>query len=78
MCVFEMLFLVLLFHKWPSEQYLCAGIPISGLREINILLNLRHENIVQLNEVVVGKSLERFYWHLLILNIVVWCPPNFL
>ena len=60
------------------RHVLCAGIPISGLREINILLNLRHENIVQLNEVVVGKSLERFYWHLLILNIVVWHPPNFM
>jgi len=33
--------------------------PISVLREINILLNLRHENIVQLKEAVVGKSLER-------------------
>ena len=36
-----------------------TGIPVSGLREINILLNLRHENIVQLKEVVVGKSLDR-------------------
>ena len=32
---------------------------MSGLREINILLNLRHRNIVELKEVVVGKSLER-------------------
>ena len=38
-----------------------VGIPISGLREINILLNLRHENIVQLKEIVVGKSLDRYY-----------------
>lgn len=36
-----------------------SGIPVSGLREINILLNLRHQNIVELHEVVVGKSLER-------------------
>ena len=35
------------------------GLPLSGLREINILLNLRHENIVELKEVVVGKSLDR-------------------
>ncbi|XP_013407615.1 cyclin-dependent kinase 10-like, partial [Lingula anatina] len=34
------------------------GIPISGLREINILLNLHHENIVTSTEVVVGKSLD--------------------
>ena len=36
-----------------------TGLPISGLREINILLNLRHENIVELKEIVVGKSLDR-------------------
>ena len=27
------------------------GIPISGLREMNILLNLRHRNIVEMTEV---------------------------
>ncbi|KAH3772083.1 cyclin-dependent kinase 10-like isoform X2 [Dreissena polymorpha] len=37
------------------------GFPISSLREINILLNLRHENIVQLKEVVVGKKLDRLF-----------------
>lgn len=37
------------------------GIPVSGLREINILLNLRHQNIVELHEVVVGKSLESIF-----------------
>ncbi|XP_059147795.1 cyclin-dependent kinase 10-like [Physella acuta] len=37
------------------------GIHITGLREINILLNLRHENIVQMSEVVVGKSLESIF-----------------
>lgn len=35
------------------------GIPISSLREIQVLLNCKHENIVHLKEVVVGKSLER-------------------
>lgn len=35
------------------------GLPISGLREIQILKTCNHENIVKLNEVVVGKSLER-------------------
>ena len=35
------------------------GFPISGLREISILLTCRHENIVHLKEVVVGRSLER-------------------
>lgn len=37
------------------------GVPISGLREINILLNLNHENIVNLKDVVVGKSLESIF-----------------
>lgn len=38
-----------------------SGIPISSLREINILLNLRHDNVVQLKEIVVGKSLDRIF-----------------
>lgn len=36
-----------------------TGIPISSLREINLLLRLRHSNIVELKEVVVGSQLER-------------------
>lgn len=36
------------------------GIPVSSLREIQVLLNCRHENIVHLKEVVVGRSLERY------------------
>ncbi|XP_077423653.1 cyclin-dependent kinase 10 isoform X3 [Vanacampus margaritifer] len=35
------------------------GIPISSLREITLLLRLRHPNIVELKEVVVGSHLER-------------------
>lgn len=37
----------------------CVGIPISSLREITLLLRLRHPNIVELKEVVVGSQLER-------------------
>ncbi|KAK7604648.1 hypothetical protein V9T40_005834 [Parthenolecanium corni] len=37
------------------------GFPVSGLREISILLSCEHENIVQLIEVVVGKSLESIF-----------------
>lgn len=37
------------------------GLPISGLREIQILLACRHENIVRINEVVVGRSLESIF-----------------
>lgn len=36
-----------------------TGIPISSLREITLLLRLRHPNIVELKEVVVGTQLER-------------------
>ena len=36
------------------------GFPVSALREITILINMRHENIVALKEVVVGRSLERY------------------
>ncbi|XP_074645263.1 cyclin-dependent kinase 10-like [Tubulanus polymorphus] len=37
------------------------GAPVSALREINILMNLRHENIVELTEIVVGKSLNSIF-----------------
>lgn len=38
------------------------GIPVSSLREIQVLLSCRHENIVHLKEVAVGRSLERYDW----------------
>ena len=37
------------------------GIPLSSLREISLLLNLGHKNIVQLKEVVVGRHLESIF-----------------
>uniref|UniRef100_A0A182ITQ7 cyclin-dependent kinase n=1 Tax=Anopheles atroparvus TaxID=41427 RepID=A0A182ITQ7_ANOAO len=37
------------------------GLPVSGLREIQILKNCKHENVVQLKEVVVGNSLESIF-----------------
>jgi len=37
------------------------GIPISGLREMNILLSLRHKHIVELKEIAVGKSLDSMF-----------------
>jgi cyclin-dependent kinase 10 len=37
------------------------GFPISALREITILINMRHENVVTLKEVVVGRSLESIF-----------------
>ncbi len=37
------------------------GIPVSGLREISILLTCHHENVVRLREVAVGRSLESIF-----------------
>nr|XP_025971078.1 cyclin-dependent kinase 10 isoform X2 [Dromaius novaehollandiae] len=37
------------------------GMPISSLREITLLLQLRHPNIVELKEVVVGNHLESIF-----------------
>merc|ERR1719397_296366 len=37
------------------------GIPVSGLREISILLGMEHENIVPLREIAVGRSLESMF-----------------
>ncbi|XP_023332318.1 cyclin-dependent kinase 10 [Eurytemora carolleeae] len=37
------------------------GIPVSGLREISILLNCDHENIVRVREIAVGRSLESIF-----------------
>lgn len=36
-----------------------TGMPVSSLREITLLLELQHPNIVELKEVVVGNHLER-------------------
>jgi len=42
-----------------ARPLLSTGMPISSLREITLLLQLRHPNIVELKEVVVGNHLER-------------------
>jgi cell division cycle 2-like len=34
------------------------GFPMSSIREINILLSLRHKNVVDVSEVVVGNKLD--------------------
>ncbi|CEM02536.1 unnamed protein product [Vitrella brassicaformis CCMP3155] len=40
------------YHEKQEKE----GFPITSLREISILLNMQHENIVDVKEVVVGKS----------------------
>ena len=37
------------------------GIPVSALREITILLDCNHENIVPMKEIAVGRSLESMF-----------------
>lgn len=37
------------------------GFPQTALREVNVLLSLRHENIVSVREVVVGKKLDEIF-----------------
>ncbi|OON20168.1 kinase domain protein [Opisthorchis viverrini] len=37
------------------------GIPISSLREITLLLSLKHQNVVHLREVVVGRGLDSIF-----------------
>ena len=38
-----------------------GGFPITALREVNILLSLRHRNVVEVHEVVVGRSSDSVY-----------------
>lgn len=37
------------------------GFPVTALREISVLLSLRHPNIVHVHEVVVGSTLDKIY-----------------
>ena len=38
-----------------------GGFPLTALRETNILLALRHENIVRVREMVVGSSIDKVF-----------------
>lgn len=49
-----------------------SGVPISSLREITLLLRLRHPNIVELKEVVVGTQLERYCTDTPTINALVY------
>lgn len=37
------------------------GFPITSLREINLLLKAKHENIVNVKEIVVGSNIDKIY-----------------
>ena len=47
--------------KFGPEMTSKVGFPITALREINILLALKHPNIVRVKEMVVGSSLDKIY-----------------
>ena len=38
-----------------------GGFPVTALREVNILLSVRHPNVVEVHEVVVGRSKDSVY-----------------
>jgi cell division cycle 2-like protein len=38
------------------------GFPVTGLREIQMLLEARHTNIVYLREVVMGTKMDEYAW----------------
>ena len=38
-----------------------TGLPICSVREVGILMQLRHRNIVELKEVVVGRELDNMF-----------------
>ena len=46
------------------------GIPVSGLREITILLACDHENIVKMREIAVGRSLESMFL------VMIYCEQD--
>lgn len=44
-----------------SAEAARTGFPITAFREINILLTLRHPNILQVREMVVGGTIDKIY-----------------
>lgn len=38
-----------------------SGFPITSIREMNILLSIKHENIIRVREVAVGNRLSNVY-----------------
>ena len=47
--------------KKLKMDYISDGFPVTALREIQILMASRHENVVGLQEIVMGSSLDDVY-----------------
>lgn len=54
-------FLSLFLAYFLLPFHLYEGLPICSVREIGILMQLRHKNIVELKEVAVGRELENMF-----------------
>ncbi|KAJ3008233.1 Cyclin-dependent kinase 10 [Thoreauomyces humboldtii] len=52
---------VVALKRIRMDQEQETGMPLSSLREISLLKSLRHENIVRVLDVVVGKGLENIF-----------------
>ena len=50
-----------LYTHTHMHATITSGLPICSVREIGILLQLEHRNIVKLREVAVGKDLESMF-----------------
>ena len=55
-----------------------TGFPITSIREIQMLSTIEHENIVKLEEIVVGKDRDRYneYGELLLAYTWLWSTVN--
>ncbi len=47
--------------KMQGNQTQAEGFPITALRETNVLLMLRHENIINVREMVVGSTVDKIF-----------------
>ena len=62
MHVLEIIIIVhIVIELLHNFNVLSSGLPICSVREVGILMQLRHRNIVELKEVVVGRDLDNMF-----------------
>ena len=47
--------------KYDSDSTQSSGFSMAALREINVLLNLTHPNIVRVTEMVMGRDISKIF-----------------
>jgi serine/threonine protein kinase len=52
---------IVALKKIRMEMEENEGLPLSSLREIKLLKELRHENVVRVKEIVVGSALDTIF-----------------